>query len=141
MATSNDVVNVARRMVGTRWRHQGRAPGIGLDCVGVVVCTGRELGVLDYDLREYPRHAAVNGFMDYFRAHGNEIALRKVHPGAVLALQEKTFPCHCGIVASDVHGLTLIHAYAPRRRVVEERLTPEWWAKVLAVFEFRGVGA
>jgi len=127
-------------MVGTRWRHQGRQPGFGLDCIGVVVCVGEELGfqVFEPITIAYQRHAAADGFIRYFREFGKEIRLSQLHAGCVLAFREDKYPCHAGIVATDDHGATLIHAYALRRKVVEERLTLDWLSRVVGIFEYRG---
>ncbi len=40
-----DIVAAARTCVGTRFRPQGRTPGLGLDCVGVVLVAARAVGV------------------------------------------------------------------------------------------------
>ena len=50
----NQVVARARSLIGTRFRSQGRVPGVGLDCVGTVaIATGRDAGRIrrDYRLR------------------------------------------------------------------------------------------
>lgn len=140
MSSDADIVAAARRMIGTRWRHQGRSPGNGLDCVGLVVCVGRELGLLTFDTLAYQRNAAPNGFIQYFREYGREIPVAALHPGCVLAFREDKYPCHSGIVADGPHGLTLIHAFALRRKVVEERLTIHWLQRVVAAFEYKGIG-
>lgn len=140
MPSNADIVAAARRMVGTRWRHQGRQPGLGLDCVGLVVCVGKELGLLEFDTLAYAREAAPEGFVRYFREHGREIPPERLHEGAVLAFREDKYPCHAGIVARGTRGPTLIHAYALRRRVVEEALTREWYGRIVGAFEYLGSG-
>lgn len=40
----NDVVELARGLLGTPWQHQGRFPGVGVDCVGLVALIAREMG-------------------------------------------------------------------------------------------------
>jgi len=125
-------------MIGTRWRHQGRVPGQGLDCVGLVVCVGQQLGLLTFDTLAYQRRAAADGFIVYFREYGREIPIERVHPGCVLAFREDKYPCHSGIVAEGPHGLTIVHAYALRRKVVEERLTKEWINRIVGAFEYKG---
>ncbi len=39
-----DFVRVARSYIGTPFHHQGRLPGVGLDCAGVIVCALAECG-------------------------------------------------------------------------------------------------
>lgn len=139
MPSNADIVAAARRCIGTRWRHQGRQPGLGLDCVGLVVCVGRDLGLLDFDTLAYQRHAVADGFIKFFHQYGREIPITRLHEGAVLAFREALYPCHCGIVASGERGPTLIHAYARRRCVVEEPLTMQWLSRIVAAFEYEGV--
>lgn len=44
-------------MEGTPFRHQGRVPGVGIDCIGMLVVAMHhfELMPLDFDIRGYPR--------------------------------------------------------------------------------------
>ncbi|MFZ7338164.1 hypothetical protein ACLS0R_18210, partial [Comamonas jiangduensis] len=54
---AQDVVAAARRCIGTPYHHQARKPGIGLDCVGLVICVARQIGAVapDWDVRGYSR--------------------------------------------------------------------------------------
>lgn len=136
MPSNADIVACARRMIGTPWRHQGRVPGVALDCAGLILQVGKQLGVMTWDTIDYQREAAPELFVGFFKTHGKEIPLASIHPGTVLCLRDNKFPCHCGIVGSNVHGLTLIHAFARRRRVVEEQLTRQWIMETVGVFEY-----
>jgi len=136
MPSNAEIVASARGMVGTKWRHQGRVPGVALDCAGLIVCVGKELDCMYYDSTGYQRESAPEGFVQYFREHGKEIPLARMHAGAVLVLTDHKYPCHCGIIGSNAHGLTLIHAYAFRRRVIEEQLTREWIMRAVGCFEY-----
>lgn len=42
-------IETVRSYCGTRWRHQGRLPGIGLDCGGVHVCAAQAVGLPVHD--------------------------------------------------------------------------------------------
>lgn len=139
MPSNADVVAAARLMIGTPWRHQGRVPNVALDCIGLVLVVGYKLDLTAFNTVAYQRDAAPEMFMSMFRTHGKEIPLAAIHPGAVVALRDNKYPCHCGIIGSNVHGLTLIHAFARRRRVVEEQLTRDWLMLTEGVFEYPGV--
>ena len=139
MPSNADVVAAARNMIGTPWRHQGRLPGVALDCAGLIVCVGKSLGFTMFDTIAYQRDAAPEIFVKCFRDHGREIPLAAVHDGVVLTLRDNKYPCHCGIVGSNEHGLTLIHAFARRRRVIEEQLTRHWLMLATDAFEYPGV--
>ena len=51
---------------------------------------------------------------------------------------ETVYPCHTGIM-SERHGeLHVIHAHAPRGKVIEEAFAGEWRDKLRFAFRFPG---
>ena len=50
-----EILAAARTWLGTPWRHQGRLKGVAVDCGGLILGVGRELGLLDFDTRAYGR--------------------------------------------------------------------------------------
>lgn len=128
-------VAIARACVGTRFRHQGRYPGIALDCAGLVVHVARTLG-LDYrDVAAYERRpsggrleAALDAQPCLERADGEP------QPGDVLLLRFEEDPQHLAIYAGDD---MVIHAYAAVRRVAEHRLDADWRARIVRVYRWR----
>src|SRR3990167_175008 len=52
--TRAELIDEARKLIGTPWQHQGRQPGIGIDCAGVIVSLLGLLG-LDSDVAGYAR--------------------------------------------------------------------------------------
>jgi cell wall-associated NlpC family hydrolase len=53
--TTDDIIAAARRAVGTPFRHQGRTPGVALDCAGLALYVAAENGVDTIDHEGYPR--------------------------------------------------------------------------------------
>lgn len=45
MSIGGRLAETVRSYVGTKWVHQGRTPGIALDCAGMIVCAANELNV------------------------------------------------------------------------------------------------
>ena len=43
-ARRTKLVETALTYLGTPFRHQGRTPGIGLDCAGLIICSANESG-------------------------------------------------------------------------------------------------
>ena len=128
------IVTAARGMVGTRFHHQGRAPGRGLDCVGLVAVVGRSLGLFDYDVTDYARlpdeaamraHIRSAGFRETGTARAGDVALMRFTRAAQ----------HVGILT----GATVIHAWMQAGRVVEHRLDDQWRGRMVAIFSFPGV--
>jgi hypothetical protein len=120
--TGLDVIACARGMLDTPWRHQGRMPGVALDCAGLIICVGRSLGLLpaDFDVNGY-RRSPDGSMLRFCRAHLLEIGDLEI--GAVLVVSMVNEPQHLGIVADYRHGgFSLVHAASAAERVVETRL-------------------
>lgn len=115
------IVAAARGCIGTRFRAHGRMPGLGLDCVGVVLVAAAALPLRLPVLPPYrmggmpPDIAAV---FDAFGAREIDQAL----PGDVLVVAPASDQRHFGIVTP----LGLVHAHAGLGRVVEAPIDVDW---------------
>lgn len=146
--TGADVVLEARRWVGTPYRHQARARGVGTDCGGLIGGVAIALGLLppDWWEREFePRfggygrqpdgtlQALCDAVMDRIPAGGYTT-------GDVLLMSFTREPQHLGFVADYVHGgHSIVHAMSRAGRVAEHRLAPEWRRRILAAYRLRGL--
>ena len=120
MASREDIAAAARAWKGVRWKHQGRTRQ-GIDCAGLVVLVGRDLGILDYDHRGYPRDPD-GTFAAHFDRALERIALADKQAGDVVVFTQSRLPCHCGILTERYGELSVVHAHLTRRRVIEEPL-------------------
>lgn len=147
MILASNVVSTARSFVGIPFRHQGRSLPTplskgGLDCVGVVAKTAHTLGISEFDWTNYQRMATwSNEFERIFEENMDRVRRDEIKPGMAVIFRQEQFPCHCGIIGDSRNGLTLIHAYIIRRKVVEERFEGEWSdpRTFLGAFAYRGV--
>lgn len=130
----SDISKAALAMVGTPFHAQGRMPHIGLDCIGVVVCVARELGLPHSDVAAYPMRP--NGMLRPILEEQLVRAHREPLEGDVLLMSFAGEPHH---VAVMVDGDRIVHAYATVRKCVVQSYTDHWRAKVRAVYEFPGV--
>lgn len=130
-----DIVREARTMLGTPFHHQGRLPGVGLDCVGLPVAIARRLGIPVEDDTTYPPEtdgklltrcleaccdrvkdgAQVGDLLEFLRGRG-------VHHLAI-------------VVAKD--PLRVIHA-RHGDAVREEPLTDQWARALVGVWRLKG---
>jgi len=115
------IVAAARACIGTRFRSQGRVPGLGLDCVGVVLVAA---GAAEITVAPLPAYRLGGGYPDIsaiFERCGAwrvEAAL----PGDVLTVEPAIGQRHFGIITPS----GMVHAHAAIGRVVEGPLDPGW---------------
>jgi len=134
MPTPAEIVSAARAWIDTPFAHQGRLRGVGCDCIGLVVGVAADLGIATPDRAGYSRHpagilqAALNAAL---------IAAPAPAPGRVLLLRWEGEPTHVALVGPHPSGaFSLIHAYAPSRKVVEHILDATWAARIVQAYEF-----
>lgn len=136
-----DIVAEARMHIGTPWRHQGRTPGHGMDCAGLLIVVARALGIVpaDFDINGYSRWPD-GTLLRWCEEHMQRVP--EIELGAVLALATREHPQHLGIVGDYVHGgWSLIHACnaAHPPRVIETRLMFARNLSLRGVFRMPGV--
>lgn len=112
-----------------------------IDCVGLIVCVGRTLGLHEYpDDVTYTRHSNGQALLEPFMQYGSRVPLagsfNVLQDADVLILREPRFPQHVGFVASKNGHKTLIHASIKRGKVVEDSLD-EFLPNTIAAFRFR----
>lgn len=138
MHNRDEIVAEARKWLGTHWRHQGRAAS-GLDCCGLVIRVGNDLDLISYDTTAYSRRTTGEEFLHHFLNAGMyKVPLGRAKPGDVLITSDHKFPCHCGFIGEKQGVKTFIHAYAWKRRVVEDWFET-WLPKAVTVVRFPGV--
>ena len=126
----NDIIRCARTYIGTPVIHQGRLKGVGIDCVGLIVCVGRELGInITEPPPEYGRiirdHRIATLMNEQF------IGPKKTwNPGDILVLGWRKFENHLGIATDE----GVIHA--SRKFVVEHILGEPYTSKIMSVYEW-----
>lgn len=138
--SAEDVVAAARSHLGTPWRHQGRMPGVALDCAGLVILVARELGVVpaDFDVNGYSRQPD-GSMLELCKRFMVQISA--IEYGSVAVLASESEPHHMGIVGDYRHGgCSLIHAanIAQPPRVVETRLLLSRALRLRGVFRLPG---
>lgn len=138
MAARSAIVAKAREYLGTPFRHQGRAKGLGVDCAGLVVCVARELGLTDFDTCDYGRHADGSRMRALLEAHLKRVPFAEARPGDVLYLWFVKEGQHLAFL-TEIDPPYVLHATAAYRQVVEHRLDETWRARVAGAYRFPGV--
>lgn len=156
MDRSLQVQEEARRWVGTRFHHQGRRcksanDAGGVDCLGLLIGVAATLQLKDRTGGDFAQQDCT----DYSR-QPDAVQLRA-------RLQTLLYEQPCGVPPAPAHiglfrcddraqhlgifaktkgeeGLSLIHAYAPARRVVEHGLDAYWMERLVAVYALPCMG-
>jgi len=133
----SDIVEAARKHLGTRWRHQARRPGVALDCLGLVVVTALDLGLPVEDTTAYKRRPNPKQLWGEVSRQLTRVEGDVIRPGSVLLLHfsESGYPYHFAFATTENR---MIHGYAKARKVVEHDIE-DWLGQVSAVFDFPGV--
>ena len=128
------VVTLARECVGTPFRHQGRVPGRGLDCAGLIIHVASALGVEYLDEQGYSRHPHLGRLQAALDAQPCFEVVDSMESGDVLLMKFRKEPTHLAIYT----GETIIHAYEQIGAVCEHRMDAEWLSRVVRIYRFRG---
>lgn len=137
---AQDIVAAARSCLDTPYHHQARKPGVGLDCVGLVVCVGHAVGGLPagFDVRGYSRNPDGFSLMHHLDEQLTRVERADMRPGDVVCVEFDKWPQHIGVLGDYVHGgLSIIHASSAAGRVVETRLLFSAAMRFVAAFRFR----
>lgn len=130
------MVDHARSMIGTKWRHRGRKPW-AVDCIGIVVLSIEAAGGEVEDRLDYGREPWREGLQAGLQARfGAPVPLESAQPGdvALFAWPGKE-PSHIGIFADYAHGgLSIVHAMQ-LKNVAEHRFDDTWKRLLVEVYQ------
>ena len=133
MLNRAQIISKAREYVGTPVIHQGRVKGVGIDCVGLIVCVAKELGICIIEPPpEYRRVIRQRQVLD--RLDEQFVGPKKTwDPGDILVMgnnPRKNLAHHLGIATES----GIIHANILVRRVVEHILGEPYLSKVMCAY-------
>jgi NlpC/P60 family putative phage cell wall peptidase len=138
----HDIVDRARRWIGTPYVHQARRRGVGCDCLGLVLGVWEErFGHLPEAPPDYtPDWSEARGLERLWHAattHLVERPLLDPSLGDVLLFRMRrgAVAKHLGVQSALGPEARFIHAYSGRG-VVETRLTSSWSRRIVARFGF-----
>lgn len=141
LVDASQVAAEALSWEGVPWRHKGRGR-TGIDCGGLLLAVGWELGIWprSFDIQIYPRQpdgSIKAQLMDAgFTPVSDDLAGIPVGAALLMAPGSPRFPYHLAIMAQ---GNLVVHAHAPRRRVVVHSLRGKFATQVQTVYRYPGV--
>lgn len=134
-----DIVTVARSYLGVPFKKGGRDRQ-GIDCVGLLVLVGREVGLHIEDTVDYSFNPEVKKFIEVIYSQSVRIPMNPIPIGSIGIFKQTIFPMHTGIIAKhpDSSVLTVINANLKRKCVVEQPLS-EWQHDFLQLRDYKGI--
>ena len=135
LVTRSEFVTEARTWLDTPYQHQGRLKGIACDCIGLLIETGRALGLTEVQFTAYDKRPDGN-LRPMLEQHLEFIPLAHAQAGDVALFAWNSQPLH---VAIFTDSNTIIHAYLPSRRVVENTIDDKWRALIAAAYHIPGI--
>jgi len=135
------IVDAARSWIGTPFHHQGRIKTVGVDCLRLLIGVALELYLRDvegvplaaYDELSYGHMPDERNL--YMKLQNVLIETKALKSENIVLFEIDGAARHLGIIGSKNGYFSIIHAYAPARKVIEHRLDEEWKAKIVKLFK------
>lgn len=134
-ATRQQIVDEARTWLGTPFVHQGRLKGVGVDCIGLVICVARDLAIYDYDFNNYRVIPNPRKMGDELKKNLIPKKYEDLQMGDIIWFRIRSLPQHVGIKTDT----GFIHAYSENKKVLEVDFTGKWIDLVYQIFSYHGV--
>lgn len=135
----NKFIDSARHYLGTPFHHHGRLKGIGVDCLGLILCAASDSGIPlreNFGYGQNPgRNTAATGLSEQL----DEMELCEAAAGDVLLcwVGNPKISQHM-LIATDIS--TVIHC-TPDHGVIEDRFDDNWASRVTKCFRLRNIVA
>lgn len=138
MTKADIFMNAVISMQGTPFVHQGRTPGIALDCAGVVVCGAEAAGIYLPDQKAYPTVPDGDRFVKTVESCCDKIRFEAVSVADLMMFTWGRRPQHIAVV-SHIDPIRIIHSWNGSGGVVENSLDEFWLRKLRGCYRLRGL--
>lgn len=137
--------------MGVPYEHHGRAKHVAVDCAGLVIGVGRELGSMDHNdfaYSEFPKEdylltecGKVLEKVALVKEVGYEETVQHVAPGVVIVVwaRNPNEAQHMAVIGEHNGRMTMIHAFSKRGKVVEHGIDKFWLTRIMGVYHYPGV--
>jgi NlpC/P60 family putative phage cell wall peptidase len=126
------MIAAARAAIGTPFHHQGRAPGLGLDCIGLIIVALRAVDFEINDRTDYSRRPDGKSLVAALDEHG-ALPVEEIQAGDILLFRYDRQPQHVALATS---ADTMIHSFAPADKVVETSIGDYWKRRLTGIYRF-----
>lgn len=136
MITQYEIIETARDWLDTPFHHQGRAKGVGVDCIGLAVGVLRELGIESPDLPGYSREP--DGVLE--KMLDKHLTRISIQSGALLLFKIRRNPQHVAIATEGGYMIHSLYAGKNRQSKVSEIPIDQWWSdRIIRAYALPGV--
>jgi len=134
---ANDIIEVAKGLVGVRYRKQGRN-SVGLDCLGLVIVVAHLNEISDFDTTAYSSRPNVKEFTEGLLKTGCiQIPYSEIAHGDMFRISMGGWPVHIALYEVDEQQQEwYIHASLDLKQVVRTPLTKEVKASISSVWRY-----
>lgn len=142
--TREDIAREARKLKGTPWHHQGRVPGVGIDCVGTILLPPRALGLTDFEFVDYKRQPDPSSLWAALRELENINLIRKIPvfeavPWDFVVMRADDDPTHFAWLTETGILHTRLRRTGKESKCVEHRMNQAMRDKIIAAYRIVGV--
>ena len=107
-------------------------PGVGLDCIGLIVIALQAAGFPVRDRADYGRRPDGLSLVKALEAHGAKPA-NEISTGNILLFRYDRQPQHAALATG---AASMIHSFAPAGKVVETAIGDYWKTRLVGVYGF-----
>lgn len=135
--TPDDIIAAALECMDTPFRHQGRQPGVGIDCAGLLVHCFKRMGLPYQDERGYPRTPFDGQLQKILDSQPSleRIAVADAGAGDWLIMRISRDPQHIVLHAGFERGQAyVIHSTSESGRVVRHRIDDFNRARIVGAY-------
>ena len=130
------IVAEARTWIRTPFMHMGRVKHVGVDCVGLVLCTAAAVGIVAEDVKKYPRFPINGIFGEHVDKQTLPVDIIDLLPGDLMKFQWTYEPQHLAII-TQVNPICIVHAYSQVGMCVETDFDAMWAARFTDARRFK----
>jgi murein DD-endopeptidase / murein LD-carboxypeptidase len=121
-----EIVEAVRGCIGTRFRVQGRVPGLALDCVGVALVAAHAAACEITDVPAYRLGGDHEIMITALLARSGLVLRPSLMPGDLMLCAPAAGRRHLAVATSTGGAGLFVHAHAGLGRVVEAPPDPDW---------------
>lgn len=129
--TRDDFIAQTRTWLKTPYHHQGRVKGVGVDCIGLLVGVGEEMGIdISNVPTDYGRYPSAEFLFRSLAETGHVTRTRDPKPGDIVLFRVRGQPTHFGLLTDYgfIHADMVFGA-------VEVPLDEKWRARVVRTYK------